>query len=76
MSDSAGDAGLCVIRILRKEHEASTKRILELASTPDFNEICRDCKSGTEVYETAMKLYRLGQVTRKPTDEGFVWRLK
>lgn len=76
MSDSAGDGGLCVIRILRKEHEASTKRILELASTSDFSEICRDCKSGIDVYETAMKLYRLGQVTRKPTDEGFVWRLK
>jgi hypothetical protein len=76
MSNSAEDREPCVIHILSKEHEVSTKRILELALTPEFKEICRDCKSGAEVYETAMKLYRLGQVTRKPTDGGFVWRLK
>ena len=76
MSNSAEDREPCVIHILSKEHEISTERILELALTPEFKEICRDCKSGVEVYETVMKLYRLGQVTRKQTEGGFVWRLK
>jgi len=66
---------LCVLGILRKEHSASTKRIIELASTPEFENVCRDCKSGVEVYETATKLQRAGLVTRKPGPVGFVWSL-
>ena len=52
MSD-ANDRELCVLSILRMESSATTKRIIELASTPEFEKICRDCKSGIEVYETA-----------------------
>ncbi len=74
MSD-ADDRELCVLNILRKENSASTKRIIELASTPEFERICRDCKSGVEVYETAMKLYRLGRITRKAAEGGFTWKL-
>jgi len=69
------DRELCVQSILRKESSASTKRIIELASTPEFEKLCRDCKSGVEVYETAMKLYRLGRITRKPCEGGFMWTL-
>lgn len=74
MSD-ADDRELCVLSILRMESSASTKRIIELASTPEFERICRDCKSGVEVYETAMKLYRLGRITRNAGEGGFMWTL-
>jgi hypothetical protein len=74
MSD-VDDRELCVLSILRMENTASTKRIIELASTPEFERICRDCKSGVEVYETAMKLYRLGRITRKAGEGGFMWTL-
>jgi hypothetical protein len=73
--NDADDRELCVLSILRKENSASTKRIIELASTPEFESICRDCKSGVEVYETAMKLYHLGRITRKPSEGGFIWTL-
>jgi hypothetical protein len=64
-----------VLGILRKENPVSTKRIIELASTPEFQELCRGCKSGVEVYETAMKLQRTGLVFRKPGPGGFLWSL-
>ena len=38
MSD-ADDRELCVLSILRMEISASTKRIIELASTPEFERI-------------------------------------
>jgi hypothetical protein len=75
MSGSKDDRELCVLSILRKEDPASTKRIIELASTPEFEKLCRDCKSGVEVYETAMKLHRAGLITRKPGPNGFMWGL-
>lgn len=75
MSDSDHDRDLCVLSILRKESPVSTKRIIELASTLEFDKICRDCKSGVEVYDTAMKLYRAGHITRKPGTDGFMWSL-
>jgi hypothetical protein len=70
------DRELCVLSILRMENSASTKRIIELASSPEFERICRDCKSGVEVYETAMKLYRLGQIRRSASEGGFIWTLE
>ena len=70
------DRELCVLSILRMENSASTKRIIELASSPEFERICRDCKSGVEVYETAMKLYRLGQIRRSAGEGGFIWTLE
>jgi hypothetical protein len=71
----ADDREYCVLSILRKEPVASTNRIIELASTPEFEEICRDCRSGVEVYETVMKLYRQGRITRKTDEGGFWWSL-
>ncbi len=75
MTDSVADRQACVLGILRKESSASTKRIIELASTPEFQETCRDCKSGVEVYETALKLQRAGLITRTPGKGGFIWAL-
>ena len=74
MSES-DDRVLCILSILDKENSVSTRRIIELASTPEFEKICRDCKSGTAVYETAMKLYRMGRIDRKPGEGGFIWTL-
>jgi hypothetical protein len=60
-----------LLNILRKESQTSTKRIIELACSPGFQEACRDC--GIEVYDTAMRLYRAGLITRTPKEGGFVW---
>ncbi len=65
----------CVMAILEMEGSASTSRIIELASTSQFEQLCRDCKSGVEVYDTAMRLYRTGKITRKAGPGGFVWAL-
>lgn len=75
MSDAEDDPELCVLSILRKEKSASTIRIVELALTPEFEKVCRDCKSGVEVYKIAMKLYRQGRITRKAAEAGFIWNL-
>jgi len=75
MPNVEDDRELCILSILRKEDSASTKRIIELASTPEFDHICRDCKSGVEVYETAMRLHRTGRISRKPGRDGFMWSL-
>ena len=66
---------VCVLSILRVENPVSTRRIIELASTPEFQEICRDCRSGTEVYETTMRMHRLGLLNREPSPGGFLWSL-
>ena len=75
MTATSADRQACVLKILRKESPVSTKRIIELASTVEFQEICRDCRSGIEVYETVMKLQQTGMITRTPGKGGFVWAL-
>lgn len=72
---SADSREECILSILRVENPVSTKRIIELASTPEFLEVCRDCKSGSEVYETAMRMHRLGLLNRDPSPGGFMWSL-
>ena len=62
-----------LLDILRRESQPSTRRIIELACSPGFQEICRDC--GVEVYDTAIQLYRAGLITRTPKEGGFVWSL-
>ncbi len=73
--DAANSLELCVLSILRKEKSASTLRIIELASTPEFESVCRDCKSAVEMYETSMKLFHAGRITRRAGDGGFIWSL-
>jgi hypothetical protein len=75
MATQHSDRETCVLTILRKENPASTKRIIELASTGEFRELCRDCKSGVEVYETATKLLHAGLIQRHPGRDGFVWSI-
>jgi hypothetical protein len=74
-SNPGSTRGNCVLAILRKESPATSSRIIELASTDEFKTICGDCKSGIEVYETAIRLYRTGLVSRKPGPGGFLWTL-
>ena len=62
-----------ILNILREEGQTSTKRIIELACFPEFQETCPDC--GLEVYEIALKLQRAGLITRKPGEGGFMWAL-
>ena len=75
MTANFADRQACVLEILRKENPASTKRIIELASTVEFQELCRDCRSGNEVYEMAVKLQQRGMITRTPGRGGYVWAL-
>jgi hypothetical protein len=75
MTLTSVDRQACVLKILRKESPASTKRIIELASTVEFQELCRDCRSGNEVYEIAVKLQKTGMITRTPGKGGYVWAL-
>jgi hypothetical protein len=75
MAEVQSSRDTCVLSILRKESPASTKRIIELASTDEFKAICKDCKSGTEVYETAMRLNRTGGIMRRHGPGGFLWAL-
>jgi len=75
MTAASADREACVLKILRKESPASTKRIIELASTVEFQELCRDCRSGNEVYETTIRLQQTGMITRTPGKGGYVWAL-
>jgi len=65
----------CMIEILLKENNISTKRIIELKSTKEFNDICAHCTGGDDVFITGNKLVKKSIIKKSLSSEGYVWEL-
>ena len=52
----------CIYQILKKENNISSKRILDLAVTPEFEAICTGCVSGDAFLRAVKKLEKYGYV--------------
>lgn len=65
----------CIYRILKKENNISSKRILELASTEEFKDICTGCVSGDTFLRAVKQLEKAGIVESKLGKGGYRWKL-
>ncbi len=64
----------CILRILNNANYMSTHDILtEARKYPD---ICRGCRSGSNIIRIAMKLLEEGLITREIGKGGFIWKIR
>ncbi|MEM5806792.1 MAG: hypothetical protein QW474_00180 [Candidatus Aenigmatarchaeota archaeon] len=64
----------CMIAILLKENNISTKRILELKSSEEFRDICANCVGSDDVIVTGNNLIKKAIVEKELGNEGYRWR--
>lgn len=74
MTDLSKDAQ-CVLQILKVKGSLSTSKILELARSSEFADICEDCAGGDSFIVAANQLVELGLIQRKFGKGGYVWRM-
>lgn len=66
----------CLVAILKKENEISTRRIIELAQTLELKEFCGGCSDHSDVLAAGNRLVNRGLVARRiKKGVGFVWTL-
>ncbi|HUT82270.1 MAG TPA: hypothetical protein VMZ29_13795 [Candidatus Bathyarchaeia archaeon] len=65
----------CIYQILKKENNITSKRILELASTEEFENICTGCVSGDSFLRSVKKLEKLGYIKSSLGKGGYRWQL-
>ncbi len=65
----------CIYQILKKENNISSKRILDLAVTPEFEAICTGCVSGDAFLRAVKKLEKYGYVKSSLGKGGYRWQL-
>ncbi|MFW9922909.1 MAG: hypothetical protein ACFFDW_06420 [Candidatus Thorarchaeota archaeon] len=65
----------CIFEILKKENDITSRRILELASTDEFKEICTGCASGDSFLRAIKKLEKAGLVKSSLGKGGYSWHL-
>ena len=65
----------CIYKILKKENNISSKRILELATTEEFEVICTGCVSGDSFLRAVKKLEKYGYITSSLGKGGYRWQL-
>jgi hypothetical protein len=75
MTDLSNDA-LCVLQILKSKGSLSTSKILELARSPEFVDICEDCTGGDSFIAAANQLVELGIIQKKFGKGGYLWKMK
>lgn len=65
----------CILKILgESEKSLSTQEMLDIAIK--YPELCRGCKSGSNILSIIMKMYREGKVQREITKGGLRWMIK
>ncbi len=64
---------LCVYSILKKEKSLSTKRLVEIALSQEFNHYCKGCAASDSVYRAVKKLQEKGFVLCHLGKEGYIW---
>lgn len=65
----------CIYKILKKENNITSKRILELAVSDEFAEICTGCASGDALLRAMKKLERANLVKASLGKGGYRWEL-
>ena len=65
---------LCVYSILKKEKSLSTKKLVEIALSQEFNHHCKGCAAADNVYRAVKKLQEKGFVICHMSKEGYVWK--
>lgn len=65
----------CIYQILKKENDITSKRILELATTEEFEKICTGCVSGDSFLRAVKKLEKLGYIKSALGKGGYRWQL-
>jgi len=65
----------CMIEILLKVGQATTKQLLELKNSPEFKDICAHCVGSDDVMLTGKNLIEKGVVVREFGASGYIWSL-
>jgi hypothetical protein len=65
----------CIYQILQKENNLSSKKILELAASDEFKDICTGCVSGDALLRGVKKLEKAGLVQSSLGKGGYKWKL-
>ncbi len=65
---------LCVYSILKKEKVLSTKKLVEIALSQEFNHYCQGCAAADNVYRAVKKLQEKGFVLCHMSKEGYIWK--
>ncbi len=65
---------LCVYSILKKEKTLSTKKLVEIALSQEFNHYCKGCAAADNVYRAVKKLQEKGFVLCHMSKEGYIWK--
>ncbi|NHJ49789.1 MAG: hypothetical protein FK733_18500 [Asgard group archaeon] len=65
----------CIYQILSKENNITSKRILELAITDEFEAICTGCVSGDSFLRAVKKLEKFGYIKSSLGKGGYRWQL-
>ena len=65
---------MCILQILKSHsHSLSTQEILD--ETKLYPDICRGCKSGSNILRIALKLVNEGVISRELAKGGFQWKI-
>ncbi|NHK32378.1 MAG: hypothetical protein FK730_13575 [Asgard group archaeon] len=65
----------CIYQILMKENNITSRRILELATTEEFEEICTGCVSGDSFLRAVKKMEKYGYIKSSLGKGGYRWQL-
>ena len=65
----------CIYQILLKENGITSRRVLELASSDEFKEICTGCASGDSFLRAIKKLEKANLVKSSLGKGGYRWYL-
>jgi hypothetical protein len=64
---------LCVYTILRKEKKLSSRKLVEIALSQEFNHYCHGCAAADNIYRAVKKLQEMGFVFCNLEKGGYVW---
>jgi len=65
----------CIYQILKKENNITSRRILELATTEEFEDICTGCVSGDSFLRAVKKMEKMGVIKSSLGQGGYRWQL-
>ncbi len=65
----------CIYEILKKENDITSRRVLELASSEEYIEICSGCASGDTFLRAIKKMEKAGLVKSSLGKGGYRWHL-
>ena len=55
--------------------DAKTKKIIDIANSNEFGDLCTGCQSGSDVIGTGRMLEHRGLIVKQIGKGGYVWKL-